>query len=204
MTEYHYYGVNLTKGQAKKLWNAHEKGIGTTIELTKHDLVGNYKLPLTKTQIINIKGAKAGVRLKLSETQLKHMEKTGGFIPLLTLIPIIASAPGAAGGIAEGIATAVNSSKSNSEQARHNRAIKEQLKEGSGVVSDFVGKIPVLGNFLGSILQKIGLGINEKNKIKKGVCVCHDGCQIKRIGGGLYLEPYQGDGLFLGPQPLRR
>src|SRR6476469_11140480 len=54
------------------------------------------------------------------ETQLNHMEKTGGFIPLLTLIPIIASALGAAGGLAGGISRVVSDSKSNYEQARHN------------------------------------------------------------------------------------
>jgi hypothetical protein len=82
MTEYHNYGVNLSKGQAKKLWNARKKETATTIELSKNDLVGNYKLPLSKIQLNKIKIAKTGVRLKLSEAQLKHMETTGGFLPL--------------------------------------------------------------------------------------------------------------------------
>ena len=83
---------------------------------------------------------------------------------------------------------------------RHNRAIEEQLaKAGSGIVSDFAGKIPVLGSFLGPLLQKIGLGIGDIKKISKGGCVCHNGCKIKQMGSGLYLEPH-GDGLFLGPR----
>ena len=62
--------------------------------------------------------------------------------------------------------------KSNAEQARHNRAVEEQLKPGSGVVSDVVGKIPVIGNFLGSFLQKISLGYADINEFQNGGCVC--------------------------------
>ena len=202
MTEYHQYGVNLSKGQAKKICNAHKKGTGVTIRLTKLNLQGDHKLPLTQTQINKIKKAKNGVQLNLSETQLKHLkmvEKNGGFIPLLSLIPIIASALGAAGGVAGGIASAVSAGKSNAEQARHNRAVEEQLKAGSGVVSDTVGKIPILGTILAPLLQKLGLGIEDCNKIKNGGCVCRDGYKIKQHGRGLYLEP-EGSGLFLGPR----
>ena len=202
MTEYHQYGVNLSKGQADKICNAHKKGTGVTIRLTKLNLQGDHKLPLTQTQINKIKKAKNGVQLNLSETQLKHLkmvEKNGGFIPLLSLIPIIASALGAAGGVAGGIASAVSAGKSNAEQARHNRAVEEQLKAGSGVVSDTVGKIPILGTILAPLLQKLGLGIEDCNKIKNGGCVCRDGYKIKQHGRGLYLEP-EGSGLFLGPR----
>jgi len=202
MTEYHQYGVNLSKGQADKICNAHKKGTGVTIRLTKLNLQGDHKLPLTQTQINKIKKAKNGVQLNLSETQLKHLkmvEKNGGFIPLLSLIPIIASALGAAGGVAGGIASAVSAGKSNAEQARHNRAVEEQLKAGSGVVSDTVGKIPILGTILAPLLQKLGLGIEDCNKIKNGGCVCCDGYKIKKQGSGLYLEP-EGNGLFLGPR----
>ena len=200
MTEYYNHGVNLSKGQAKKIAVAHKKGSGATIRLSKANLNGNINLPLTQTQIKKIKKAKNGVQLNLSESQLKHMEKTGGFIPLLTLIPIIASALGAAGGVAGGVASAVSSAKANAEQARHNRAIEEQLKSGSGVVSNIVGEIPVIGNFLEPLLQKIGLGINSKDiqKLNSGKCVCCNGLQIKKIGTGLFLEPEHGEGLFLG------
>jgi hypothetical protein len=200
MSDYHNFGVNLSKGQAKKIAIAHKKGSGTTIRLSKANLNGNIKIPLTQTQINKIRKAKTGVQLNLSESQLKHMETTGGFIPLLTLIPIIASALGAAGGVAGGVASAVSSAKANAEQARHNRAIEEQLKSGSGAVSNIVSKIPVIGNFLEPLLQKIGLGINSKNikKLNSGKCVCCSGLQVKKVGNGLYLEPEHGEGLFLG------
>ena len=85
MTEYHQYGVSLSKGQAKKIVDAYKKGTGVTIRLVKLNLKGDHKLPLTQTQINKIKKAKNGVQLNLSETQLKRFEKNGGFIPLLTL-----------------------------------------------------------------------------------------------------------------------
>jgi len=202
MTEYHDYGVTLSEGQAKKILNAHKKGSGVTIRLTKINLQGEHKLPLTQTQINQIKKAKNGVQLNLSETQLKQLEqleKNGGFLPLAALIPLIFSGIGAAGGLAGGISSAVSAVKSNAEQARHNRAVEDQLKAGSGVVSDTVGKIPILGNILGPLLQKLGLGIEDCNKVKNGGCVCCDGYKIKQRGKGLYLEP-EGSGLFLGPR----
>src|SRR6476469_1678482 len=103
MTEYHQYGVTLSEGQEKTIHDACKKGTGATIKLAKLNLQGDHKLPLTQTQINKIKKAKNGVQLNLSETQLKHLEtkeKNGGFLPLLTLIPIIASALSAAGGLA--------------------------------------------------------------------------------------------------------
>ena len=137
--------------------------------------------------------------LKLSIAQLDHMEKTGGFLPLLALIPLITGALGAAGGIAGGVASAVSSSRANAEQARHNKAIEEAMKSGTGVVSDVVAKVPVIGSLLSPLLQKIGLGMNDINKINRGDCVCQDGVDYKRFGDGLYLGP-QGTGLFLGPE----
>ena len=57
MTEYHEYGVTLSKMQAKKICNT-KSGTGVTIRLSKDNLHGNVKLPLTKTQINQIKKAK--------------------------------------------------------------------------------------------------------------------------------------------------
>ena len=197
MSDYQNFGVNLSKGQAKKIYDASKKEGSVTIRLSKNDLNGSINLPLTQTQINKIKKAKNGVQLNLSEAQLKHMNKTGGIVSLLPLIPILISALGAAGGVAGGVASAVSSAKANAEQARHNKAIEEQLKSGSGVVSNIVGKIPVIGNFLEPLLQKIGLGVNDINKLNTGECVCCDGLSVKKVGHGLYLGP-EGEGLFLG------
>ena len=164
--------------------------------MSKANLQGDHKIPLTQTQINKIKKAKNGVQLKLSESQLKHMEKTGGFLPLLSLFKVIAKPLlGAVGGIT----SAVSSYKSNAEQARHNRVVEEQLKSGSGVVSNVVGKVPIIGDFLEHLLQKLDLGNKDITKIKRGGCAYCDGLEIKKIGYGLYIGP-QGEGLFLGPE----
>ena len=196
------HGVNLSKRQKLKLAKAYKDETSTSIRLSRKDLHGNDNLALTQTQINQIKNAKNGVQLNMSVSQLDyqmHQEKTGGFLPLLTLIPLIAGALGAAGGVTGGISAAVSASRSNAEQARHNRVIEEQLKTGTGVVSDVVGKIPGIGHFLGSLLQKIGLGYADINEIKNGRCVCRNNFRVKQIGSGLYLEPSEGNGLFLEP-----
>ena len=149
-------------------------------------------------------GARTGVNLTLSYSQIKHINDSiqtkcnGGFIPLLALIPIIASALGAAGGVASGVASAASASNNakaaaaaQAELKRHDREVEAQLKVGSGIISDHVAEIPVIGNLLEPFLQKLGLGINDYNKIIKGGCV--------RCGKGLYLKPF-GSGLYIGPK----
>jgi len=215
-------GLSLTDGQIKKIIIAANKQTSVTIRLTKDSLHGSHKLPLTQTQINRISkaaegssaggacaarrarptssGAKRGLNVTLSYAQIKHIkkliQKTGGFIPLLSLIPIIASALGAAGGVAGGVASAVSAVKNanaataaQEELQRHNREIEKQL--GAGVVSDYVGKVPVIGNYLKPILQKLGLGISDYNKVINGGCI--------KCGDGLFLRPY-GAGLYLGPR----
>src|SRR5271156_1051827 len=73
------------------------------MRLSKNSLHGDHKLPLTQRQINRIQKAKSGINLLLSVSQLQHLEKTGGFIPLLALLPAIFGGLGAAGGLAGGI-----------------------------------------------------------------------------------------------------
>ena len=194
MTEYHMHGVTLTKGQAQKLLTALKKEREITIRLSYNKLHGDHKLYLTQTQINRINKAKTGIDLKLSASQLKYTEKNGGFIPLLALLPAIFGGLGAAGALTGGIASAVSSAKQNRETERHNREIEAQLQKGSGVVSNFVGKVPLIGSFLAPILERFGLGVKDQNKLMKGGCVC-----LNKVGKGLYLRPY-GNGLYLGPK----
>ena len=207
MTEYYLHGLSLTDGQMKKIIKSANKHESVTIRLSRAKFTGDHKLPLTRTQINQLSTTKTVVNLKLSYAQIKHINDivsnirkkyNGGFIPLLALIPIIASALGAAGGLAGGVASAVSASNNakaavaaQAELERHNREVESQLKAGSGVISDHVGKIPVIGNLLKPLLQKLGLGINDYNRIIKGGCV--------KCGKGLYLKPY-GSGLYLGPK----
>jgi len=114
---------------------------------------------------------------------------------MLSLIPIIAGALGADGGLAGGVSGAISAannakaaSAAQSELERHNREVEKQLKSGAGIVSEYV-----IGNYLKPVLQKLGLGIKDCNKVMNGGCV--------KCGEGLYLIPY-GEGLLLGPPPL--
>ena len=111
MTEYHKYGLTLSKGQVQKITLAIKKHHEVKIRLSKNNLQGDHHLPLTQRQINKIKKSKTGVDLELSASQLQHWQKTGGFLPLLALIPAIMGGIGAAGGLAGGIASAVSAAK---------------------------------------------------------------------------------------------
>lgn len=208
MTEYYLHGLSLTNGQIKKIITSANKHESVKIRLSRANFTGDHKLPLTRTQINQLSTTKTGVILKLSYTQIKHIDAIvsnirkkyhGGLIPLLALIPIIASALGAAGGLAGGVASAVSASNNakaataaQAELERHNREVESQLKAGSGVISDHASKIPIIGSLLlKPILEKLGLGIKEYNRIIKGGCV--------KCGKGLYLKPH-GSGLYIGPK----
>ena len=201
-------GLCLTDGQIKKIIIAANKQASVTIRLSKDNLVGSHNFPLTQSQIKRIdkaRDASTGLNLKLSYAQIKHvkkmisqLQKSGGIIPLLTLIPIIASALGAAGGVAGGVASAVSaansakaSAKAQTELERHNREVEKELKAGSGVVSEYIGKVPVVGRHLKPILEKLGLGVSDYNKLINAGCI--------KYGNGLYLKPF-GQGLYLGPE----
>jgi hypothetical protein len=208
MTEYHMHGLTLSLGQVNKIVNAAKKHSSVKIRLTTNNLQGSHKLPLTQRQIDRI-NIGSGMDLTLSYSQIKHLntivsdleKKHGGFLPLLALLPAIFGGLGAAGGLAGGIASAVSSANNakagraaQAEAERHNREVEAQLKAGAGVVSDAVGKIPVIGNYLKPLLQKIGLGVVDCNTIMNGGCVC-----MGKRGGGLYIGP-AGGGLYIGPQ----
>lgn len=175
-SQYIEYGVTLRPGQAKKIYNAQMKGNDVTLELSKGSLQGSFKLPLTHTQINKISKATGGIRLTLSKSQLNHMKKTGGFLPLAALIPALGAVLGGVGGLASGVASAVNSTRNTNEQARHNKAMEEAAKSGSGL-------------YLKPVLEKLGLGINDINKLERDGCICHGGLEIKTKGNGLFLAP---------------
>jgi hypothetical protein len=61
---------------------------------------------------------------------------------------------------------------------------------GSGIVANTVGHIPLVGNFLKPLLEKIGLGINNIKKFEKnGSCCCKkSGVKVEKIGNGLFLS----------------
>src|SRR5688572_24426826 len=122
-TKYISHGFSLTEGQKVTLANAARNGTGATIRLTYGQLRGDDKLGLTKGQANRV--AKnldqgRGMELRFTKTQLKHMTKHGGFLPLLALLPLIAkgiavaaTAAGTAAGGASAVANAVHAKRKN-------------------------------------------------------------------------------------------
>ena len=68
--------------------------------------------------------------------QKKEETKSGEFLPLALLIPLITGAIAAAGGVTGGVATAVAKSNENKEQARHNAEMERLAKEKAGAGFD--------------------------------------------------------------------
>ena len=111
-TNYIYYGLNLTDNQLEKIIKASTNHEGVVLRISKDNRNGDvHKIPLTNRQINKIKKAKNGLILSLSSTQLKYLEKSGGLLPLLALLPLIFGGLGAAGAVAGGISSAVSSAR---------------------------------------------------------------------------------------------
>ena len=93
MTEYHPYGVNLSKGQKEKLAKAYQSNCEVTIRLTKSQTTGSDELMLTKTQINRIIKAKSlgnGVEVRISKTQIRKVIRKGGSL-FSAIIPLAKS-----------------------------------------------------------------------------------------------------------------
>lgn len=133
-------GVKLTNTQAKKLADAIRNKTIVSLKLRFNELNGEHKLPLTQMQINKIEKHKnkgVGIILHLSQKQLNYMNKTGGVLPLLALLPAIFGGLAATGGLAGGIATiakSVNDKKANDkmleEQQRHNTQVEKEFGKG--------------------------------------------------------------------------
>ena len=209
-SKYILHGLNLTDGQLEKIIRASQNHESVVARISKDNLNGNlHKIPQTQTQVKRITRAKNGFNLSLSSAQLKNLEKSGGLLPLLALLPLIFAGLGAAGGVAGGVASAVSSAKNAcaaaaqiAEMERHNREIESQLKSGAvvgnGIVSDAASKIPVVGPYIVPILKRLGLGLADISTITQGGCISCNGISVKTVGGGLFIET--GEGLNLGAQ----
>jgi hypothetical protein len=123
----------LSNIQEEKLKSAILNKKPCTLEFSNQQLHGNQRLPLNKTQIRKVQKMKKlnkGVRLTLSKSQLK--KKSGGILPLATLLPLLASGVGAASG-AVGLASNVKKLISNKKGKGMYLAPYKQ-KTGSGGV----------------------------------------------------------------------
>jgi len=136
---YIQHKVNLSDHQKKSLADAMSNKAGIKFRLSSQDLVGDYTLHLTPTQIKQIEKKRktnSGLDLTLSKPQVDYLRKNGGFLPLLPLIIGAITAAGTVAGGASGIAKAVDANAAakakQRERERHNRELEKQLK-GSGL-----------------------------------------------------------------------
>src|SRR5271163_373458 len=103
---YHHMKVHLTKHQMEKLANAIKHDSAVTLRISMNHS-GAHHLPVTATQHKKLMSGHEH-DIELSHAQVKHIKnmhptlKQGGFLPLLTLIPLIASVLGGIGGLTGG------------------------------------------------------------------------------------------------------
>ena len=130
-----------------------------------------------------------GKSVYISKKNIDKCRKEGGLLPLAALIPIIAgavSATGAVAGGAAGIAKAVHDKRASDaehdELVRHNRAMEQAVKSGSGIkehIKHFVDQIP-------------DLEYEGKKAVKKFLKNISNFIEVNaKEGGGLYLNPYK-------------
>ena len=132
--EYNRFKTHLTKSQLEKIGHALKNNTSCTIRI-KMDNNGAYHLMVSTRQYNKL--MKGGYHdIELSKNHIQQFKKIhpdlkiGGFLPLVALIPLIASALAGVGGITGGIATAVTKAKDSAEMARHNREVEKSLGSG--------------------------------------------------------------------------
>src|SRR5207244_4273894 len=116
---YHPSKFMLSKSQVEKIVQAVKNDKDVTLRYPVSGSIEFY-LPLTTTQANKI-SKNNPCDITFSKTQVKNIMdlnkkyRDGGLLPLITLIPLIASILGGIGGLTGGIASAVTGAKQNSE-----------------------------------------------------------------------------------------
>src|SRR6266853_1459686 len=185
---YQVHKFMLTNNQLKKVKKALDDDKKCILTIPDNHFTGEHPLPLTDAELRHVHDGDGYATISLSKKKLQHIRdnKEGGFLPLLSLIPMILSGVAAAGSIAggaAGIAKAVNDKKLNDatleEQRRHNQSVESKL--GSG-----------LGDAMKRESSPLRYG---KSTVGCTMCPsCGSGLLLKaKRGKGLYLKPYSGD-----------
>src|SRR5438093_13516472 len=105
---YSIHKFKLSNNQLKKIKKAIDEDKSISLRIEDHNFNGDYPLPVTEAEMKHINDNKGFVSINLSKKKLKQIRdnKEGGFLPLLSLIPMILSGIDAEGGLAGGIAAA--------------------------------------------------------------------------------------------------
>jgi hypothetical protein len=142
--QYFEHELALSQYQLKQLADAIEKKKKVTLRLSIDQLTFNtddtkLKVLLTQTQIGRINKRvreNRGIEIDFSLNQLRQMSKSGGILPLLTLLPLIFGGLSAAGAVAGTVGDQVHKKLQRDEAERHNKAVEEEARKaatGSGL-----------------------------------------------------------------------
>ena len=139
-----------------------------------------------------------GKRAYISKEKIKEIkakEKEGGVLPLLALLPLIFGGLGAAGAVAGGVASAVNSAKQSQLADAQRKVIENRGSgmmlnpyHGNGLYLDpYQGR--GIADFLKQLLNQSGVEEEGKKAIKNILKNLSDGVNIRAEGNGLFLSP---------------
>src|SRR6266853_4563828 len=133
MGEYNIHKFKLTDTQLNKIKNELENNKSINLTIKNNNFFGSHPLPITSTEKEKIDEGFDIVQVKLSKKKLQFINehKSGGFLPLLALLPAILSGVAAVGSVdgeAAAITQAVNKKRNDDaiqvEQERHNKEVE--------------------------------------------------------------------------------
>jgi hypothetical protein len=167
----------------------------TDVQRIKHKTGKFYTIYISKERLDEVKNYswQSHDANKVGYTQPKE----GGIIPLLTLIPLIlggVSAAAGVGGMAAGIAKAVNDKRAAEqaaeEQARHNREV-EKIARGSGETSETIEHIslPKGTGCKGFVNTLSNVSDEDKTRLRNIFNALKGVMKIEKQGNGLFLSP---------------
>src|SRR6266853_4347506 len=113
---YQVHKFMLTNKQLKKVKKALDDDKKCILNMPDSHFNGDHPLPLTDSELKHVHDGDGYATISLSKKKLQHIRdnKEGGFLPLLSLLPLVFGGIGAAGAVAggaAGIAKAVNDKK---------------------------------------------------------------------------------------------
>lgn len=133
---------------------------------------------------------------KLTHLQQKQREHEGGFLPLLTLLPLIFGGLAAAGGVATGVSSAVKTANEKAtadaefeELKRHNKALEEKV--GSALFLNPYVEGRGIKDIIKDFAEKTNLKEEGKRLLKKTLKNLSSSIDVKELeGGALMLSPF--------------
>jgi len=187
----------LSEDQVKKVVEAVTNTEAITLKLTPDKYTdGSIPLPLTKQDAQKITDNKS-FDYSLNKAKLQHMglepQKDGGFLPILPLILAGIGAVATATGAAAGVATAVINKKSNDtkqeEEGCHNLEMEKIARGGDGLYLNPYLKGDGLRESLKTFSNSTNMDEVSKKVFRNFFKNLSKHIGIRKEGDGLFLSP---------------